>query len=118
MLLSLEESCGERRNRDNAVEPLPPFHPVQVLLTQLASLQTLDQTLPSPLAVAVLDAVWRCLVQDRNSLARFLVGQGLDLLLSFLEVCSKAHRQVLSRIPTDAFVPEHPMYEQAGIGGK
>jgi len=36
--------------------------------------------------VAVLDVIWTCVVPDRKNMARFLVEDGLDALLSLLEV--------------------------------
>lgn len=53
---------------------------------QLARCRGADPALPSPYTVAVLDALWACVVPDRKNAARFLVEDGLDALLELLEV--------------------------------
>jgi len=65
---------------------------LEVLVGQLANAAALDPTLPSQLALATLDAVWSGIVPDRKNVARFLVADGMDLLLSFLETGNRGHR--------------------------
>eukprot|EP00195_Chlamydomonas_chlamydogama_P007748 CAMPEP_0202890108 /NCGR_PEP_ID=MMETSP1392-20130828/615_1 /ASSEMBLY_ACC=CAM_ASM_000868 /TAXON_ID=225041 /ORGANISM="Chlamydomonas chlamydogama, Strain SAG 11-48b" /LENGTH=1052 /DNA_ID=CAMNT_0049573609 /DNA_START=191 /DNA_END=3349 /DNA_ORIENTATION=- len=74
---------------------------VAVLLDQLQRLIRADPTLPSPFAVAVLDAVWCCVVPDRKNLARFLVDEGMDALLSLLERGNKGHRPTILSVLAD-----------------
>lgn len=74
---------------------------VGVLLSALARLRGLDPLLPSPYAVAVLDAVWCGVVPDRKSAARFLVEEGLDHLLSAMEGGNKTHRPIILSVLSD-----------------
>lgn len=67
---------------------------VGVLLKALSRLRCLDPLLPSPYAVAVLDALWFGVVPDRKAAARFLVGEGMGHLLAALQAGHKAHRWV------------------------
>ena len=53
---------------------------------QLARCRAADPTLPSAYVVAVLDAVWTCVAPDRKNTAKFLVEEGMDVLLDLLEV--------------------------------
>jgi len=67
---------------------------VAMVLSQLARCESADRTLPSPYTVAVLDVIWACVVPDRKNTARFLVEDGLDALLSLLEIGNRGHRAV------------------------
>lgn len=51
--------------------------------------------MPSPYALSVLDAVWRCVLPDARSRAQFLALDGLDGLFTFLECGNKHTRWVL-----------------------
>jgi hypothetical protein len=74
---------------------------VPILLQQLSEACTVDPTLPSPLALAVLDAVWSGIVPDRKNVAKFLVSDGMDLLLSMLESGNRGHKAVVLSILAD-----------------
>ncbi|KAG2499310.1 hypothetical protein HYH03_002888 [Edaphochlamys debaryana] len=74
---------------------------VSVLAGCVAKLKGLDPLLPAPYAVAVLDCVWAAVVPDRKSAARFLVEQGMDLLLNHLESGNKGHRPIVLRVISD-----------------
>lgn len=65
---------------------------VAVMLGALSKLRALDPLLPAPYAVAVLDCLWASVVPDRKSAAKFLVDQGLDLVINHLESGNKGHR--------------------------
>ena len=45
--------------------------------------------------MAVLDLIWTCIIPDRKNTARFLVEDGLDALLSLLEVSVLSHKLTL-----------------------
>ncbi|KAJ9526659.1 hypothetical protein QJQ45_017570 [Haematococcus lacustris] len=55
------------------------------LLAQLERCKAADPTLPSPVTVAVVDAVWAGLVPDRKNAARFLVEGGVEAMCDLLE---------------------------------
>mmetsp|Transcript_32935 Transcript_32935/g.63262 ORF Transcript_32935/g.63262 Transcript_32935/m.63262 type:complete len:884 (-) Transcript_32935:291-2942(-) len=61
---------------------------LDALVGALTQLKSTDQTLPSALAVAVVDCAWAAVAPSRKSLARFLAAHGLDALLDFLESCN------------------------------
>lgn len=74
---------------------------IPALQAQLLRLQGQDPLLPSPLAVALLEAIWTCVVPDRKSLAHFLVAEGMDQLLNLLECSHRSHRPVILSMLAD-----------------
>jgi hypothetical protein len=82
-LLLLASLC--RHNTEN-LRRLRHEGGVAALLAQLERAKAADPTLPSPVTVAVLDAVWAAIIPDRKNSARFLVEDGLDKLCDLLEV--------------------------------
>ena len=74
---------------------------VSVLLDRLTQISTLDATLPSPLVLATLNAVWCCIVPDRKNVAKFLVAEGMDTLINLLERGHRAHRPLVLSVLTD-----------------
>jgi hypothetical protein len=82
-LLLLASLC--RVNVDN-FRRLRHEQGVQALLSVLSDCKAVDPTLPSTYVVAALDAVWACVAADRKNTARFLVEDGMDILLDLLEV--------------------------------
>ncbi len=79
MLSALCSASAENQRRLRKAEG------VAVLVAQLSLACALDPSLPSPFALAVLDAIWSCVVPDRKNVAKFLVADGMDLLLNLLE---------------------------------
>lgn len=87
---------------------------VAVLLGQLARCRSMDPTLPSPYTIAMLDALWTCVVPDRKNAARFLVEDGLDGLLELLEIGNRGHRAVLLSMLSDLLENprSHPFFHE------
>lgn len=74
---------------------------IAVLIQELESLQQLDPTLPSQLALACFGAVWACIVPDRKNAARFLVSEGMDHALDAIEHGHPSHRPVILSLLCD-----------------
>eukprot|EP00798_Chlamydomonas_sp_ICE-L_P020377 gene20377-27148_t len=87
----------------SALAPAPPWRGATPQ-TSDAFGKRADPTLPSTYAVALLDAIWKCVVPDRKSTARFLVDEGLDILLQVLEVGNRDHRPITVSLLADLLV--------------
>lgn len=74
---------------------------IPVLLNRLELIQSLDPTLPSAFALACFGAIWSCVVPDRKNAARFLVAEGMDLLLDALERGHPSHRPLALSLLSD-----------------
>ncbi|KAL6758369.1 flagellar associated protein [Haematococcus lacustris] len=91
-LLLLAPLC---RSRVENLRRLRRAGGVGELLAQLERCKAADPTLPSPVTVAVVDAVWAGLVPDRKNAARFLVEGGLEAMCDLLECGNRGHRAIL-----------------------
>ena len=94
-LLSVMCSSSENKKRFRKA------HGISVLVEQLGQISQLDATLPAPMALAVLNSVWCCIIPDRKNVARFLVSDGIDLLLNHLETGNRAHRSLVLSLLAD-----------------
>ena len=79
---------------------------MDALLACLKSLRGLDPLMPSPFGVALLECVWDSVLPDKKSLARFLIGEGLEHLLALLDQGSKSQRPVILSMLAD--IMENP----------
>lgn len=61
---------------------------LNALRSALITLKSVDHTLPSAFGVAVMEALWYCVVTNRRNLARFLAADGLDAVIDLLEACN------------------------------
>ena len=110
LLLSVMcSACEENQKRFRKAQG------ITVLLDQLEQIAAeLDATLPSPLALAVLNSVWCCIMPNKKNSAIFLVSDGIDLLLNHLETGNSSHRPLVLSLLADLLVNDraHPFFHE------
>jgi len=81
---------------------------------ELARACSRDPTLPSAHVAALVGAAWSCVCKSRRSLARFLVADGLDVLLDMLDVGALHLRSLLLSVLADVLVNPraHPFFHE------